>query len=426
MKVQFDWQAGDEEGRWETIATTERHPAFRVPRRVWRMLLLAAIVVALGGTLGVRYRYQVALQRLTLDIQAVVDLETWALERGDRDLFLALQDEALPEWYWHQDIHFLMYRAPCASSRPVSGPLTADGASAFRAEPGAAPSMRQEDCVAGPHPKVQRVQLRGDVAWVHVVEGHHRMLRARFYQQTLGGWKHTAPRPEFWVDPVERRYGAVTVRAQPNDLAHVEPLVEHLSRVVDEVSATLDHRANQRLEVDFVCQDSPYRVPALKAGRLILPSPWLTGIPVEGAWDPEYLDTLDYWAAYWVASRYVQPTGSLSALQRAFVDEYAVLYSRGDVAQAPILDQAIKQHDLDLLPEILASLRGPEEASAFLERWLSASPSKDEVYLDTLASIGWKAFVGGRVDSYSLVQQVLAREGVSLTDRLESDWIENE
>ena len=127
MKVQFDWQAGDEEGRWETIATAERHSAFRVPRRVWRVLLLAAIVVALGGTLSVRYRYQLALRRLTSDIQAVVDLESWALEQRDHDLFLALQDETVPDWYWQQDLRFLMYRAPCASSSPVSGPLTAAG-----------------------------------------------------------------------------------------------------------------------------------------------------------------------------------------------------------------------------------------------------------------------------------------------------------
>jgi hypothetical protein len=114
---------------------------------------------------------------------------------------------------------------------------------------------------------------------------------------------------------------------------------------------------------------------------------------------------------------------SLSPLQRALVDEYAVLYSQGDVDQAPILGQVIQQHDLDLLPEMLASLREPVNASAFFERWLSVSPTSDELYLDTLVGIGGKAFVGGRADSYFLVDQVLDSEGASLIDRLESDWI---
>ena len=57
MNIQFHWQAGDEQGRWETIATARRHSAFSVPRRVWSTPLLAAIVVLVGGTLGVRYRY---------------------------------------------------------------------------------------------------------------------------------------------------------------------------------------------------------------------------------------------------------------------------------------------------------------------------------------------------------------------------------
>jgi hypothetical protein len=48
MKVQFEWQAGDDRGRWETIIETER----RRPRRwVWGLAALAAAALLVGGYL---------------------------------------------------------------------------------------------------------------------------------------------------------------------------------------------------------------------------------------------------------------------------------------------------------------------------------------------------------------------------------------
>jgi hypothetical protein len=300
MNVQFDWQAGDEQGQWETIATIKRHTAFRVSRRVWCTLLLTAIVLTVGGMLGVRYRYRVALRHLTSDLQAAIDLETRALKQRDRGLFMAQQDEARRDWYDWQVVRFLMYH----NLRDPSGSAP---------DPESAPIIYTALWAPGPHPKVTRVQLHGNVAWVEVVEGLPPVRHARFYRQTNYGWKHTAPCSEFWGEPVEHRYDSVIVRAQQYDLAHVEPLVEHLVRGVDEASAALGYTAKRRLEVDFVLQDSPNWAPVLQEGRLILPSPWLTGIPVEGAWNSEYLDTLDGWAAYWVVSQYLQSAGGRSS-----------------------------------------------------------------------------------------------------------------
>jgi hypothetical protein len=48
MKVQFEWQAGDDRGRWETITKTERR---RTPRWVWGLVLLAAAALLVGGYL---------------------------------------------------------------------------------------------------------------------------------------------------------------------------------------------------------------------------------------------------------------------------------------------------------------------------------------------------------------------------------------
>jgi hypothetical protein len=357
----------------------------------------------------------VALRRLRSDLQAAVDLERWAREQRDRDLYLALQDQALPGWVGQQDLRYVLYRDPCASG------------------PWAASSVRQANCAPGPRPEVTKVRLRKEVARVEVVEGLPPMRYVRFYRQTEDGWVHTAPRVEFWKEPVERNHGPVTVRARRDDLAHVEPLVEHLARAVDEVSAALGEGEPHKLEVEFTAQDLPGQAPGLTGDRIVLASPQLTGTPVEGAWTPEQLDRLEYWAAYWAVSRYVQPAGETSyrpapvkLLHKALVDEYAVFYSRGDLAQAPLLHQVVEQHGLDALPEMLSSLRASGDAPAFLARWLLAAPRTDNVYLDTLVDIGRKAVACGRQSSFSLVLVVLERYGAKGVERVETTWFEGD
>ena len=48
MNVQFEWQAGDDRGRWETIAKTERR---RARWWVWGLVVLALAGALLGGFL---------------------------------------------------------------------------------------------------------------------------------------------------------------------------------------------------------------------------------------------------------------------------------------------------------------------------------------------------------------------------------------
>lgn len=45
-KVQFEWQAGDDRGRWETIAQTERR---RARWWVWGLAGLALAAAGVGG-----------------------------------------------------------------------------------------------------------------------------------------------------------------------------------------------------------------------------------------------------------------------------------------------------------------------------------------------------------------------------------------
>jgi hypothetical protein len=49
MKVQFEWQAGDDSGRWETIARTERRR--RVRLWVWGLAGVGVAAALVGGYL---------------------------------------------------------------------------------------------------------------------------------------------------------------------------------------------------------------------------------------------------------------------------------------------------------------------------------------------------------------------------------------
>jgi hypothetical protein len=402
VNIQLDWQAGDEAGRWETIATVEKRFSLKVSRWIWRTLLVVVVSLVTGTYLGVRYRYEQAYRRITSEIQATVDLEAQALEQGNAHLFLAQQDEMSRDWYRQQTKRFWMYHILCESSTSGSDSSTSH-------------SARQEDCPSVTYPEVQEVDLRGDVAWVEVIEGSDLVRRARFYQQTDRGWKRTAPRAEFWRDPVELAYGNVTVQAQQRDLPHIEPLVDHMVHVVSGVSTMLGDAANGRLEVSFVTENPPDRFPDLAQGKLILVSPWLTGIPVGGTWDREYLDELGYWVAYAMLKQVVLPStgtlrekaATLNPLQRALVGEDELFYSQGDATQAPILRRAIELHGVDSLPELLYSARKPGSTSEFIARWLFSSAPTESAYLHTLMDIGREAVQTGRKDSFALVDLAL-------------------
>jgi hypothetical protein len=420
MGIQFAWQAGDEGSRWETIAKVERKALPGIHGRIWKTFLVALFVFAAGGTLAVRYRYQLALRRITSAIQATIDVEARALERHDLDLYLAQQDETAPAWRGRQALYFSTYDAP-------------DDLGRSPAALGASAGAREQACdsvepVGGP--LVQDVEMRGDVAWVTVVEGPCPALRARFYRQTRYGWKRTAPRPEFWRDPVELQYGSVTIRTGLRDEAYVKLLAEHITSIVEDVSAKLGLEESPKLEVDFI-PDPPDQMPTLQGGRLIVASPWLTGISLQGTWEAEYLDKIEYWTAYWVASQFVQPASasrnkalSLSLLHRALVDEYAVLYSRGDPAQTPLLSAVIERRGLDALPEILASLRDTVRKSAFIADWLEAPPAHADAYFDTLENLGRQALRAGREDSLELVARVLFGEHTERMDQRRAEWID--
>jgi hypothetical protein len=362
MNVRFEWHASNEDNEWETIAQVQGRPVRRwlrrVPRWVWGTLTALFLILGIGGYVLVRSRYTRALEQMTFQIQSVIDLEARAFKERDRDLFLAQQDEASSVWYARQEQRIEEDCAP---------PLAEKGT-----------NIGQDRCAPALPAEIQRIDLRGDVAWVEVVEGQAPVRRTRFYRQTEQGWKHTAPSVAFWRDAIELHYGDVLFRFHQRDKPHVDPLVEHVAQTFYGVCAELDCPPdNLKLEVNFVAETSnEEELPRLEENELILASPWLSGLPIEGDWGEPYLRELTYWTAYVAAQQAMRsPTDQdLSSLQRTILIEYAMWYSEQDAARSPILGQIIRGHGVETLPQVFRWLKDTQDThtwGSFMYRWLA-------------------------------------------------------
>ena len=302
MNVQLDWQAGDENGGWEPVAVMDERTATTtfgwVSRRGWMVLLVALVTCAGAGYVLARHLAGETLRRAAFHIQTVVDLEARALQEGDADLYLAQQDAASPGWYAQQVRRVYPNRGPQGSGVPYActSPETSLGDSSL--------------VLRG---RVEHVELMGDVAWVETAVERGTARQVRFYRQTDLGWIHTAPRAEFWRSPVELVYDNVVVRGHRRDLPYVEPLIRHAQAVLARVCAELDCPADLKVELHFVVRRSMAGLPARSGNRVVLPSPWLSGIPVAERWDEGYLDELTSQVAH----------GAVSQLAGSAADERA-------------------------------------------------------------------------------------------------------
>lgn len=394
MRVLFDWQAGDGKGQWETIAKIERRTTPKIPRWTWGALLALAVTLALGGAIGLRRRHDATLDRIAFHIQSVIDLETQALAQHDIDLFLAQQDSMAPGWVAWQAKHLPR------DLRRLNSTLS-DGCT------DALPQVSRTGCPINGPAEVQGVELRGDTAWVEVIASQTPVRQARFYRKTDLGWVHTAPRVEFWGEPVQAQYGEVLVQCHERDLPQVEPTVEQVRSVLNDLCVTLDCPSDRTLKVDLAVGVRADELYAFAQDTLTLPSPWLTGTPIEGKWDKEHLDELTYWVAYAVISDFLRPAdeGDLNPLQQALAAEYAAWYSYQDNTVAPLLRRVIERNGAEVLPDLLWALREQVSLSWLLGEWLALSPSDDKVgYFGTLLNLEREAILAERKDTLLLLQ----------------------
>jgi hypothetical protein len=404
MNVELDWQAANDDDIWEPIATTGRPRSRTRQRWLWGAWIPALLLLAAASALVLAHRYAQARDRIAFQIQSVIDLETRTFAEGAMDLFLAQQDPTSPSWYQR--------RATCAAAGLQPARVEAQLSCAHvlaDIAPGGAP-------LASP-PQVQAIGLRGDVAWAEVVSGAQRIRQVRFYRKTEQGWLHTTPDGSYWGDALEQTHDGLTIHYRERDLPYLEPLIQHAIAVDSELCAMLDCPAADRLALQFI----PHSMsPALLDDRIVLTSPWLTGLPSESGWDQGYLDELAYWVAYARASQFVRPdagkqsgeTRSLNEVQQAILSEYAALYSHRAAAYAPLLRRIVGAYGTSAVERVLSSVRDGPTPSQFLARWSLAFPDRRERSgFEALVEIAQEAVQAGRPDTFALVAGLLAEEG---------------
>ncbi|MBL7202244.1 MAG: hypothetical protein ISS56_19055 [Anaerolineae bacterium] len=424
MSVQFEWQVGSDDGHWETIAQADR-PRPSGWGRAFRILLVALVAVAAAGYLILRLRYELMLREARFQIQTVVDLEARAFASRDRDLFLEQQDRASPVWYAQQAVRANPECCPPTGQVSISQHRCLSTLGVQYAwypwQQGA--SAVHDHCSPVLAAQVQKVELLQDTAWVEVVEGSSLTRRVRFYRKTNLGWRHTAPLKAFWRDPIKTRFGAVIVQYHGRDQPHIDPLLDLISTVSDQVCDELVYcAAANRMTVEFATEAPPLQSPYLEvrpgneqSNRLLISSPWLSGISTDDTWDETYLKELTYSLTYAIAAGVAHSTGEpgLTALQRAIASEYAAWRAHRDTAQVPLLGRIIERHGDEELSRVFFSLRGARLSTLFLVRWLSLHPATDpRAYFEALLNLERESILAHQKDTFLLFQ--------------DDDWLANQ
>jgi len=409
MPVQFEWQVQDHESD-QTIA--EIRPS-ALPRWVVKTarVVLVAIVVTVGGVwVALRLRYVHARDEALNAIKDVIALEAQSFQSRDTRLFLSLQDPADPEWYALQRFRV---GANCADGPVCPNPRFP----ALCAGESPIDLQREETlqrlCSPPLPAQVTDLELRGNVAWVEVIEAQPPVRRVHFYEKTPTGWKHTAPQSEFWGKPVREEHGPIAVRYHRRDQPHVDPIIEHIAQTASAVQSMVRYWPSQtRLDVEFAAEttalQAPYilRRPGSALSTLVLPSPWLSGIPVGGTLDDSVWDQLTFWSTYALLAsgmRQAVDDGTLSQLQKALVSEYIAYNVHRDKTQAPILGRIIDRHGEQELSRVFLSLRGAYLTDLFMLRWLSVYP-QDPAYVELLLDIEQGAILSGQKETFLLLQ----------------------
>lgn len=366
MNTHFEWSI-EEDGESFAPAIDSASSLLRPMLRRACLLLLAGLSIALlGAWIGARFRYRQAVARATFEIQDMLDLEAQALASCDRRRFLGLQDSAAPRWFDHQAQRFDAHCAPTP---------------AIPAQPYASSTL-------GLPARVQKVTLNGDRAWAQVVADQRHEQYARFYRWTEQGWVQALPDPSFWGEPTAWQHEGLLVQATARDRPYGERLAAHVWDVAQDVCGALGCAEGLELRVTFL-PDATGQLPRLSVHGLLLPSPWLTGIPADGEISSASLDRLTYWTTYYVASAAVDNlgSGSLNPTQQAILAEYARFHTEGDIASAPILRRIADRQGIDALPTVLRSLPDARALASFLPRWLSLPADRPDTYYAVLVEV---------------------------------------
>ena len=245
MGVQFDWQADDEHEA--EISRSGGGPRARRP-----LLGVLALVLLVGGWLSYLLLTRPDADELIPVVQVYQDSERAAINTGDRDLFLSLQDR---DFGW------------VAQQFSRARTLADHGAEIIDAEQ------------HGVYLWVTLAAAAGDGA------GRHKT----FYRWENERLVHSAPDPDFWGRPVLSTHAWGTLNASRRD----EEIAPAVAKFVDETVAHLCEARclRHRLPLDIHLSDSLN--PASVPGRISLASPQLTGLTADDEPIPRFWTELE-------------------------------------------------------------------------------------------------------------------------------------
>ena len=253
MAVELEWRFGDEVP--EEAPPPERRPP-RPRRRVRLGFGVAAALVVAGVVLYACWRVRSeTLVSVEGEVQAVAELELRALEEGDTDLYLSLQDDADPAWREAQETQAWL-------NALVPPPL---------------PGLTAMTVIS-----IENARVVGDAARVElagragVPEGEVAPFRAvRFYRRSDDGrWLHTRADPDYAGHTVvfAGEWVVVTAFAADADLARRAALdLEELA-----VQTCGAGPCPERAPVTLVFTGT---LAAALDPAGVLPAPFLVGVP---------------------------------------------------------------------------------------------------------------------------------------------------
>ncbi len=387
MSVEYEWrfdkddldQAPKEDG------TAKRRPH-------WPTRLAAVVVILLLAGLGVFLVWRLrraSTAETAEDVRAAVQLELRALEDGDAELFLGLQDDEDPDWLESR------------RRRLSEGSLLPPPAPGFIAT---APVTIETPTVIGGRAEVAFVRLAGPPG------GEQYPHRAVSFYRLLddGRWVHTAPDPRYagrtlvWVGPRNDLAGHIVGTDLFEQLA---PELELLAAAFCELFA-----CPPDLRFSLAFTDT-----LVSSANLVgaLPAPHLVGVPqgesARAAWSSALKDHL----VEQMLSRVVgEPVGGLvGAGLRAQIKEYLGV-EKAHQADPALLAEALAGGGLPALADLWAGTveegqtAVAEDAAAVLVRFIEREYGREGVIglleatarvssLDALFAVG----LGADVDS---------------------------
>jgi len=410
MSIDLDWQVVEEDAPPpDESASPSTRPHRKRPHAIWITLAILALAVASVAAYSA-WVYRSGLAQASDQVRLVARLEAQAVEQGDRESFMALQDPDDAAWRSMQAKRF--------------GQLEHAGLPEFGwTAAGALPEFGSVSL----EPDGARLDVTYHLSVTQPMPGGATTITLRvpqYYKQTPSGWVRALPGPDFWG--VWRKLSGkhLVVICPQRDASIIEPLVPRLDEVMQRLCDPLDCPAMLPITFDNAA-DALSSLSDFSYGYdytgLRLPSPHLIGLPAEAASRDEL------YRAY--ATRLVQALVYEAANRRLTMGYLASKeFMRWELTQAGLAGPFISDATIRTLIAAPVVARQPLGAIPLRSRVLGLDAAPGEVVMPLAFDFLERQFGAGTVPSL-LPALASARvstlgEAISMTQRVNSATLE--